>query len=55
MTILREHHPCYRDWVGNRFWITRYDDVTSVFADDANYESRSKRWFAGQAPSSAAT
>lgn len=49
LTILREHHPCYRDWVGNRFWITRYDDVTSVFTDDANYETRSKRWFAGQA------
>jgi len=48
LTILREHHSCYRDWVGNRFWITRYDDVTSVFTDDANYESRSKRWFAGQ-------
>jgi pulcherriminic acid synthase len=48
LTILREHHPCYRDWVGNRFWITRYDDVTSVFTDDANYETRSKRWFAGQ-------
>jgi cytochrome P450 len=48
LTILREHDPCYRDWVGNRFWITRYDDVTSVFADEANYESRSKRWFAGQ-------
>jgi cytochrome P450 len=47
LTILREHHPCYRDWVGNRFWITRYDDVTSVFTDDANYETRSKRWFAG--------
>ncbi len=49
LTILREHHPCYRDWVGNRFWITRYDDVTSVFTDDANYETRSKRWFAGRA------
>jgi cytochrome P450 len=48
LTILREHHPCYRDWVGNRFWITRYDDVTSVFTDDANFETRSKRWFAGQ-------
>jgi cytochrome P450 len=48
LTILREHQPCYRDWVGNRFWITRYDDVTSVFTDDANYETRSKRWFAGR-------
>ncbi|MEM7094506.1 MAG: hypothetical protein AAF567_16000 [Actinomycetota bacterium] len=38
--VLRENYPCYRDWVGNRFWITRYDDVTSVLADTANYESR---------------
>jgi cytochrome P450 len=49
LTILRDHDPCYRDWIGNRFWITRYDDVTSVFTDDANFESRSKRWFSGQA------
>lgn len=48
LTLLRENYPCYRDWVGNRFWITRYDDVTSVFADDANYETRSKRWFYGR-------
>lgn len=48
LTVLREHYPCYRDWVGNRFWITRYDDVTSVFTDDANYESRPKRWFYGR-------
>ena len=47
LTILRENYPCYRDWVGNRFWITRYDDVTSVFADEANFETRSKRWFYG--------
>jgi len=45
--ILRENYPCYRDWPGNCFWITRYDDVTSVFTDDANYETRSKRWFYG--------
>lgn len=44
---MREHSPCYRDWIGNRFWVTRYDDVTSVFADDANYRSRSARWWAG--------
>ncbi len=43
--ILRENYPCYRDWVGNRFWVTRYDDVTSVFADEANFETRPKRWF----------
>ena len=44
---LREHYPCYRDWLGNRYWITRYDDVTSIFTDDANFETRSKRWFYG--------
>lgn len=47
LAILRESYPCYRDWVGNRFWVTRYDDVTSVLVDDANYETRSKRWFYG--------
>ncbi len=44
LSILREQYPCYRDWKGNRFWITRYDDVTSIFVDDANFETRSKRW-----------
>lgn len=47
LSIMREHDGCYRDWIGNRFWITRYDDVTSVFTDEANYETRPKRWFAG--------
>ena len=46
-TILRENYPCYRDWVGNAYWITRYDDITSIFVDDANYETRPKRWFLG--------
>lgn len=41
---VREHTPCYRDWIGNAFWVTRYDDVTSVFVDDANYETRTRRW-----------
>ena len=44
LDILREHYPCFRDWATNRFWITRYDDVTSVFVDDANYETRPKLW-----------
>jgi cytochrome P450 len=47
LAILRENYPCYRDWVGNAYWITRYDDVTSIFVDDANYETRPKRWFLG--------
>jgi cytochrome P450 len=45
--ILRENYPCYRDWIGNAYWISRYDDVTSVFVDDANFETRSKLWFYG--------
>ena len=27
VAILRENYPCYRDWLSNCFWITRYDDV----------------------------
>jgi pulcherriminic acid synthase len=45
LTILRENYPCYRNWLDNSFWITRYNDVTSLFTDDANYETRPKRWF----------
>jgi len=45
LAILRENYPCYRDWIGNSFWVSRYDDATSVYVDDANYETRSKRWF----------
>lgn len=45
LEILRENYPCYRDWLNNAYWITRYDDVTSVFTDDANFETRSKLWF----------
>lgn len=48
VATLREHYPCYRDWAGNAFWITRYDDVTSIFVDDANYEERSTRWSYGR-------
>ncbi len=47
LDILRENYPFYRDWLGNSFWVTRYDDVTSIFTDDANFETRPKRWFYG--------
>ncbi len=47
LATLRELQPCYRDWLGNAYWITRYDDVTSVFVDAANFASRSKRYFYG--------
>lgn len=46
LTALREATPCYRDWPGNAFWVTRYDDVTSVFVDEPNYATRPVTWFA---------
>ena len=42
LEILRENYPCYRDWLSNSYWITQYDDVTSILADEANFETRSK-------------
>jgi cytochrome P450 len=47
VAILRENYPCYRDWPGNAFWVTRYDDVTSVFTDTANFGTRSRAWSCG--------
>jgi pulcherriminic acid synthase len=47
LAVLREHYPCYRDWPANAFWVTRYDDVTSIYVDEANFESRSRAWTAG--------
>lgn len=45
---LREHYPCYRNWRTNSYWITRYDDVTSIFTDEGNFCSRSKLWAYGR-------
>ena len=45
LEILRENYPCYRDWLSNCYWITKYNDVTSIFSDDANFETRSKNFF----------
>ena len=45
LEILRENYPCYRDWMGNSYWVTRYNDVTSLFTDEGNFETRSKLWF----------
>ncbi len=44
---LRNYGPAFRDWQGNAFWITHYNDVTSVLVDSANFATRSKRWFYG--------
>ncbi|MEM9622296.1 MAG: cytochrome P450 [Pseudomonadota bacterium] len=45
MSILRDNYPCYRDWVNNCYWVSGYNDVTSIFSDDANFTSRSKLWY----------
>lgn len=44
VAILRENYPCYRDWGANCFWVSQYNDVTSVFMDEGNYETRSRLW-----------
>jgi pulcherriminic acid synthase len=41
---LRNYGPAWRDWPGNCFWVTHYNDVTSVLTDSANFAARSKRW-----------
>jgi cytochrome P450 len=47
LEALRESTPCHRDWIGNAYWVARYDDATSIFVDDANYETRPRRWYYG--------
>ena len=42
--VLREHYPFYRNWMSNSYWVTRYNDVTSIFVDEGNFESRSNAW-----------
>ncbi len=49
LATLRENYPCFRDWLSNCFWITRYDDVTSLLTDNANFETRSNAWWLGLA------
>lgn len=49
LEVLRENYPCYRDWLNNCYWVSQYNDVTSIFADEANFESRSCAWYYGQA------
>ena len=43
LSVLRENYPFYRDWLSNSYWVTRYDDVTSIFVDDANFTSLDRR------------
>ncbi|MFN0095131.1 MAG: cytochrome P450 [Dehalococcoidia bacterium] len=44
LAIMRENYDCYRDWINNAHWVSRYNDVTSILVDDANFETRPKRW-----------
>ncbi|NKB98194.1 MAG: cytochrome P450 [Pseudomonadales bacterium] len=44
LSVLRENYPFYRNWLSNNYWVTRYDDVTSVFVDEANFTSRTNAW-----------
>lgn len=47
LETLRENYPFYRNWNSNNYWVTRYNDVTSIFADEANFESRTNAWCYG--------
>ena len=40
LALLREHYRCFRDWHTNTYWVTSYDEVTSLIADDANFAAR---------------
>ena len=42
LALLREHYRCFRDWHTNTYWVTSYDEVTSLIADDANFAARSR-------------
>ena len=45
LALLRENYPCYRDWSGNAYWLTRYDQVTSIFSDRANFHLPNRAQF----------
>ena len=40
LALLREHYRCFRDWQANTYWVTSYDEVTSLIADEANFGVR---------------
>ena len=47
LAVIRENYEVYRDWINNADWVTRYNDVTSIFVDDASFETRAKLWSYG--------
>ena len=40
LALLREHYRCFQDWHTNTLWVTSYDEVTSLIADEANFSAR---------------
>lgn len=40
LAAIREHYRCFQDWHTNTFWVTSYDEVTSLIADEANFGAR---------------
>ena len=40
LALLREHYRCFQDWHTNTLWVTSYDEVTSLIADEANFEAK---------------
>lgn len=42
LELLRSNYGCFYNRKTNSWWITRYDDVTSVFADCLNFSSPMK-------------
>ena len=42
LALLREHYRCFRDWQANTYWVTSYDEVTSLIADEANFGVRAR-------------
>ena len=45
LEVLRENYPCYRNWLSNDYWVSRYDDVSSLIQDEANFVTRPKLWY----------
>ena len=37
--LMRDHHPVYHDQLHNCFYVTRYEDITSCYFDDAAYNT----------------
>lgn len=40
---LRDNYSCFKDWYTNAYWVTRYDEVTSLMADEVNFTTKPRR------------